>query len=126
MTGARITIRLDFGKNAAGRNIQLGHGKIRLLEMIAENGSISSAARAMKMSYRRAWLLMDEVNSMFDKPLFETQPGGKGGGHAKLTEFGQGVVDLYRRIEADAEGNFSTDMRTLTRAVSGKVESNAR
>ena len=110
---ARITIRLDFGKNGAGKNIQLGHGKIRLLEMIAENGSISSAARTMKMSYRRAWLLMDDVNSMFDEPVFETKPGGKGGGHARLTDFGQSVVDLYRRIEADAEGNFAAEVGTL-------------
>lgn len=113
MTGARITIRLDFGKNAEGKNIQLGHGKIRLLEMIAEHGSISSAARAMKMSYRRAWLLADEVNSIFNEPLFETQLGGKGGGYAKLTEFGQGVVDLYRRIESDADGNFAAEMGKL-------------
>lgn len=113
MTGARITIRLDFGKNNEGKNIQLGHGKIRLLEMIAEHGSISSAARAMKMSYRRAWLLMDDVNSMFNEPLLETKPGGKGGGHAILTDFGQGVVDLYRRIEADAEGNFAGEIAKL-------------
>ncbi len=108
MPETRVTIRLDF---ESGR--QLGHGKIRLLEMIAEHGSISSAARAMKMSYRRAWLLMDEVNSMFAEPVLETQLGGKGGGHAKLTEFGQGIVDLYRRIESDAEGKFAAQISKL-------------
>ncbi|MCC2096011.1 MAG: LysR family transcriptional regulator [Hyphomicrobiales bacterium] len=113
MTGTRITIRLDFGKDEDGRNIQLGHGKIRLMEMIGKHGSISSAAREMKMSYRRAWLLMDEVNSMFAEPVLETKPGGKGGGHARLTEFGQGIVDLYRRIEADAGGSFAAEMNRL-------------
>ena len=118
MTDARITIRLDFGKDAENRNIQLGHGKIRLMEMIGKHGSISSAAREMKMSYRRAWLLMDEVNSMFAEPVLETKPGGKGGGHARLTEFGQRVVDLYRGIEADVEGKFSARMSSLQQSIS--------
>ncbi|MGE3245162.1 MAG: winged helix-turn-helix domain-containing protein [Beijerinckiaceae bacterium] len=108
MTGPRVTIRLDF---AEGR--QLGHGKIRLLELIGEHGSISSAARAMKMSYRRAWLLTDEVNSMFSEPVVETQLGGKGGGRAGLTEFGQQVVKLYRAIENDAAGRFSGDIGAI-------------
>jgi molybdate transport system regulatory protein len=113
MTSPRITIRLDFGQDREGRNIQLGHGKIRLLELIGEHGSISSAARAMKMSYRRAWLLMDEVNSMFAEPVIETRPGGKGGGHARLTEFGQHLVDLYRRIGGDAEEKYAEDIASL-------------
>ena len=108
MSGARITIRLDF---AGGR--QLGHGKMRLLELIDQQGSISSAARTMKMSYRRAWLLMDEVNSMFSDPVLETQLGGKGGGHAKLTPFGRKVVTLYRAVEADAETKFRAELADL-------------
>ncbi len=108
MSGARITIRLDFD---GGR--QLGHGKMRLLELIDQLGSISSAARAMKMSYRRAWLLMDEVNSMFSETVLETQLGGKGGGHARLTDFGRKLVTLYRSVEADAEAKFATDMGAL-------------
>ena len=119
MAGVRITIRLDLGKDSKGRNVQLGHGKIRLLELIGEHGSISSAARAMKMSYRRAWLLMDEVNSMFAEPVIETRPGGKGGGHARLTDFGQGIVDLYRRIERDAEENFSGQVGRLEQRLRG-------
>lgn len=108
MSNARITIRLDF---EGGR--QLGHGKVRLLELIDRLGSISSAAREMKMSYRRAWLLMDEVNSMFREPVIETQLGGKGGGHAKLTGFGQKLVTLYRNVERDADARFETDMAEL-------------
>jgi molybdate transport system regulatory protein len=109
LSPARVTIRLDF---PGGR--QLGHGKVRLLELIEEHGSISSAARAMKMSYRRAWLLMDEVNSMFREPVIETQLGGKGGGHARLTEFGKKLVGLYRGIEKNSDERFASDLRELS------------
>lgn len=112
MTHPRITIRLDF---AGGR--QLGHGKIRLLELIDEHGSISSAARAMNMSYRRAWLLTDEVKSMFSEPVLETQLGGKGGGHAKLTRFGRALVALYRSVEKETESKFAEELN----AVEGKL-----
>ena len=99
----RLTIRIDFD---GGRHV--GHGKIRLIEMIGEHGSISGAARAMGMSYRRAWLLLDEVNGMFREPVVETRLGGKGGGNALLTEFGRGLVKLYRTIEAETgRGNAS-------------------
>jgi molybdate transport system regulatory protein len=97
----RLTIRIDFD---GARHV--GHGKIRLIEMVGEHGSISGAARAMGMSYRRAWLLLDEVNRMFREPVVETRLGGKGGGNARLTEFGKGFVDLYRTIEVDAARNF--------------------
>lgn len=108
MKAPRVTVRLDFD---GGR--QLGHGKIRLLELIHKHGSISSAAREMKMSYRRAWLLADEVNQMFEVQVFETQQGGKGGGNARLTEFGARVVALYRGIEGDAEARFANEMSGL-------------
>lgn len=113
---ARITIRIDLDD---GRYI--GHGKIRLLELIGEHGSITRAAKAMDMSYRRAWLLADEVNTMFDQPVLETQHGGPGGGHAKLTAFGQGLVDRYREIEAHATGTFKRQIAGLQRNVRGKV-----
>ena len=64
----RLTIRVDFGAHGA-----LGPGKIRLMELIGEKGSITAAGRAMKMSYRRAWLLVDALNRMFREPLIETQ-----------------------------------------------------
>lgn len=98
----RLTIRIDFDGER-----HVGHGKIRLIEMVGEHGSISGAARAMGMSYRRAWLLLDEVNRMFREPVVETRLGGKGGGNASLTDFGKGLVELYRAIEIDAERNFA-------------------
>ena len=104
----RVTIRIDFDD---GRH--LGHGKVRLLEMVDAHGSIASAARAMDMSYRRAWLLVDEVNRMFTTPVLATQLGGKGGGHAKLTDFGRLLVNQYRDIERDSRTAFSDKIASL-------------
>ncbi|MEJ0048958.1 MAG: LysR family transcriptional regulator [Rhodospirillales bacterium] len=93
----RLTLRIDIDDNH-----QLGPGKARLLELIAEHGSITAAGRAMGMSYRRAWLLIDDLNTMFDARLVETRPGGAGGGGATLTDRGSEVLAAYRRIEAHA------------------------
>ncbi len=110
---ARLTIRIDFDSSR-----QIGHGKIRLLELIGEHGSISQAAREMKMSYRRAWLLADEVNRMFSEPVLETQHGGAGGGHARLTPFGHALVDHYRAIEGQALKSFGKQLKDLERRLS--------
>ena len=93
----RLTLRIDFENGS-----QIGHGKIRLLEMIAQHGSISRAAKEMNMSYRRAWLLVDELNHMFCKPVIETRHGGAGGGSARLTSCGHAVIGHYRAIEAQS------------------------
>jgi molybdate transport system regulatory protein len=94
---ATLSIRIDL--DPSGR---LGPGKVDLLEMIAEHGSISAAGRAMRMSYRRAWELVADLNAAFAKPLVEAQPGGKSGGGARLTPFGRELVAHYRAIEAKA------------------------
>jgi len=112
---SRVTIRIDFD---GGRNI--GHGKIRLLELIAEHGSISRAAKQMDMSYRRAWMLADEMNTMFKEPVLETQHGGSGGGHARLTDFGRTIVDRYREIEAHNKSTFAKLLNSLERDLKGK------
>jgi molybdate transport system regulatory protein len=78
---------------------RLGPGKIALLEAIAATGSISGAARAMGMSYRRAWLLLDATNAMFAEPVAETSQGGQRGGGAQLTPFGRQVIERYQAIE---------------------------
>jgi molybdate transport system regulatory protein len=90
----RLTLRIDFDENR-----QLGHGKIRLLELVREHGSISAASRSMEMSYKRAWTLIEGLNGMFDKPLIVTRIGGTGGGKAELTALGELVVETYRAIE---------------------------
>ena len=74
---SRLTLRIDFDGGRA-----LGPGKVRLLELVGETGSISAAGRAMGMSYRRAWLLVDALNQTFSQPVTETRGGGAGGGGA--------------------------------------------
>lgn len=94
---ATLSIRLDLAPE-----VRVGPGKIRLLESVAEHGSISAAGRALGMSYRRAWLLLDELNRSFPDPVIEAQPGGRSGGGAVLTPFGNHLVASYRAIEREA------------------------
>lgn len=91
---ASFRIELGPGK-------RLGPGKVRLLELIASEGSISAAARAMGMSYRRAWLLVEEANGLFSAALVESVTGGPGGGGARLTALGLKAITAYRDIEKD-------------------------
>lgn len=105
---AALTIRIDFG--AFG---YLGPGKIALMELISKHGSISAAGKEMGMSYRRAWLLVDEINHIFREPLVETQMGGSGGGGASLTKLGRDVVGRYRAIEVAAATAAAADLRGL-------------
>ena len=95
---ARLTIRIDLRNGG-----QLGPGKVRLLELIAETGSIRKAASGMKMSYRKAWLLLQSLETMFEGALIATTTGGRSGGGARLTPLGRRVVGQYRKIEQTAE-----------------------
>jgi molybdate transport system regulatory protein len=81
-----------------GSDIALGPGKADLLEAIARHGSISAAARALGMSYRRAWLLVETMNRSFRQPLVSTLAGGKHGGGTQLTETGEQVLQRYRAL----------------------------
>lgn len=83
----------------AGDAIAFGPGKAQLLELIQQHHSISAAARALKMSYRRAWLLVDTMNTCFKKPLVLTATGGTQGGGAELSAEGLKVLTLYRQYE---------------------------
>jgi molybdate transport system regulatory protein len=94
---ARLSIRLDF---PGGRRV--GPGKVRLLELIDQTGSISAAGRAMAMSYRRAWLLVESLNTSFRAPVVDTRAGGRQGGGAKLTPFGRELIKRYRTLEREA------------------------
>jgi len=77
----------------------LGIGKIWLLENIRKTGSITNAAKEMKMAYRQAWQLVEEMNQRAEKPLVEKLLGGKGGGGAKITEAGENAIALFYEIE---------------------------
>jgi molybdate transport system regulatory protein len=111
MDTLRLTLRVDFGGGRA-----LGPGKIRLLEAIAKTGSISQAGRKLGMSYRRAWLLVDDMNNCFRDPVITAQPGGAHGGGATLTAFGQKLVDRYRAIEADTQVTARKHLRDIEMA----------
>jgi len=93
----RPQIRIMFRKAIA-----MGPGKADLLRAIEQTGSISAAARALGMSYRRAWLLVDTMNQCFKAPLVETLTGGQKGGGAQITDLGQEVLSRYLEMEAKA------------------------
>lgn len=98
-----------------GSEFAIGPGKADLLEAVANTGSISSAARSMKMSYRRAWLLIDTMNQCFKLPVIDTSTGGKGGGGAQITAFGREVLALYRDMEGRAARAISRPVNTIQR-----------
>ncbi|HQS02034.1 MAG: hypothetical protein B7Y07_02695 [Halothiobacillus sp. 24-54-40] len=79
----------------------LGVGKVRLMELISELGSISQAAKTLNMSYKRAWTLIEEVNQIGPKPYVIKEVGGSGGGHANLTEAGLHAIAQYRELEKE-------------------------
>ena len=95
--------------------VSLGPGKADLLEAIRDTGSISAAGRNMRMSYKRAWQLVDELNGLFDAPLVEAAKGGPGGGGAVLTKHGEDVLVRYRRMHADCCKAISRDLAYLER-----------
>ena len=112
MSDIRLTVRVDFGSERA-----LGPGKIRLLEAVGRTGSISQAGRSLDMSYRRAWLLIDDMNQCFREPVVTTQSGGTQGGGAALTPFGQELIETYRAIEARAVVATKAQLRELGHAL---------
>lgn len=91
----RLSLRLHFGTG-----LTLGRGKADLLQGIAEEGSISAAGRRMGMSYRRAWSLVEEMNTHFSAPLVDSSRGGSKGGGARLSDLGRQVLADYRALEA--------------------------
>jgi molybdate transport system regulatory protein len=95
--GDRLNIRIDL---AGG--LRIGPGKVAVLEEIARSGSISAAGRALRMSYRRTWELVEELNTGLGAPVVETAAGGSGGGGTVLTPAGKAVIERYRAIEMDA------------------------
>ena len=107
---AQLHLRVRLGPATA-----FGPGKADLLERIAATGSISAAARAMRMSYKRAWQLVDDVNRSFRLPLVTTAAGGAKGGGAALTATGRTVLASYRAIQQLAANASRRELATLTR-----------
>jgi molybdate transport system regulatory protein len=106
--GLTLSIRV---RTADG--LRLGPGKVRLLELIGETGSISAAGRRMKMSYRRAWALIAEMNAGLPRPVVESQTGGRLGGGATLTPYARDLVARYRAVEAAAAGHVKAELEEM-------------
>ena len=112
---ARLKLKLQL---YCGDAIARGPGKADLLEAIAREGSISAAGRALGMSYRRAWLLVDTMNRCFVKPLVETHPGGGKSAGATLTAEGEAALAAYRALSEQVERGVSgADFTALEEAI---------
>lgn len=104
-----LRLRLVFADG-----MKLGPGKADLLELIAETGSISAAGRAMGMSYKRAWSLVEEMNSAFRAPLVSSSRGGAKGGGAALTPEGTQVLAHFRSLEQKMEQAGAPEIAAIT------------
>src|SRR5690349_1124341 len=108
----KLSLRVDFGVD-----LRIGPGKILLLEQIASHGSISAGGRAMDMSYRRAWELIDELNTIFGSPVVDPKSGGKKGGGATLTPLGLRLISHYRAMERAATAATEAHLKALEREI---------
>ena len=111
----RLSIRLDLASGA-----RIGPGKVAVLEEIARSGSISAAGRALHMSYRRTWELVEDLNRSLGTPVVETAAGGSGGGGAVLTRAGKAVIERYRAIEMDTALAARKHLLALNRVCTSK------
>lgn len=109
---AQLSIRIDFGPD-----LRIGPGKIQLLEEIAALGSIAAGGRALHMSYRRAWELIEDLNKTFGKPVVESKSGGKKGGGATLTPLGLALISRYRAMERAAASATEAHLEALKREI---------
>ena len=112
MTENRLSIRIDLVNGD-----RIGPGKIALLEGIRATGSISAAARKLDMSYRRAWLLVEQINAALRAPAVAAATGGRQGGGAALTPTGEQVVALYRTIERAAHASAGKEFRAVDKLI---------
>lgn len=99
----------------------LGPGKIDLLEAVHATGSISGAARRQRMSYRRAWMLIDELNKALRAPVIDTQFGGKEGGGARVTGTGLRLIELYRDLQRKAETAVADELDAIAGMIAPDV-----
>lgn len=105
-----LTLRI-LDRRGSDNTPAMGPGKAQLLERIGATGSISAAAREMSMSYRRAWQLVDAVNQSFGEQLVTTETGGRRGGGARLTPFGEEVLRRFRKMEDAASSAIAPELK---------------
>jgi molybdate transport system regulatory protein len=111
-TEMRLSIRLDLASGA-----RIGPGKIALLEAIRNTGSISAAARKLGMSYRRAWMLVEQINAALQQRAVSPVTGGRHGGGALLTPIGEQIITIYRAIEDTARNSSAEEFRAANKIV---------
>jgi molybdate transport system regulatory protein len=109
----RLSIRIDFEPSGSA----LGPGMAQLLERISQLGSIRRAAASMGMSYRKAWLLIQEMQKTFDRPVVTAETGGVAGGGTQLTELGLSLLKIYRGVESRAADAAKADLDILSAMV---------
>jgi molybdate transport system regulatory protein len=122
-TEAGPTVRIRIVLSAG---VAIGPGKADLLAAIETHGSIAAAGRKMKMSYQRAWSLIDELNGMFDEPLVAVSRGGAQRGGATLTAMGQAVLERYRAIETATASICEAELAQIGRMTKGRIRRNER
>lgn len=113
----KADIKLYIRAQAGSAGVAIGPGKIALLEAIADTGSITAAAKKLRMSYRRAWLLAQETNSCLVGPAVATAAGGQDGGGTTLTAAGEELVRRYRELERQTEGAVKRKLDKLLRVL---------
>ena len=114
MAETQVSIRIDLEKGG-----RIGPGKIALLEAISKTGSITAAARSMNMSYRRAWVLVDEINKLLNEPAVATEQVGARGGGAILTPVGRKTIQLYHSIEMHTRAAARSEFRAFGKLLRG-------
>ncbi|HEY0180513.1 MAG TPA: LysR family transcriptional regulator [Dokdonella sp.] len=111
-----VHLRVDLA-----HGVRFGPGKADLLEGIEAVGSIAGAGRRLRMSYKRAWELVGELNRCFDAPLVDASKGGSGGGGARLTPLGRRLLRSYRAMEAATYGAIAGEIANLRRHAQGRA-----
>jgi len=109
---AQLSIRLDLPNGD-----RIGPGKIALLEAIRSEGSISAAARRLGMPYRRAWVLVEQINEALRQPAVATVIGGEHGGGAVVTPAGERIIEIYRTIEVFTRRSAHEEFRAIAMLV---------
>jgi molybdate transport system regulatory protein len=97
----------------ADNNVLLGEGRVRLLKAIDQTGSLSKAAKSLKISYKKAWTLVDAVNKSSKKPVTVTSIGGKGGGGAILTDYGKNLIQAFEEINKNCWSHLDTQIEKI-------------
>ena len=114
---ARVRLRIYLGEEEH----KLGPGKVQLLEAIQEHGSISAAARSMGMAYRHAWELVDDLNRCFESPVVAASTGGRAGGGAEITAFGEELIRRFHAMERATRRAIGRELAALDAKVASKA-----